>query len=1259
MSTMPPNQRSLRRRWFLVLSIPIASLLLLFGLVWALRAARGSGESVTAWPVGEAAAAPTAQTSHADVRFEVRYRSDDARNSTSVAWGDYDGDGDLDLAVGNGRYGSSNQSNQLFQNDGSGRFREWDLDQEGRDTRAVGWGDMDGDGDLDLVVANYDARNQIFENTGGQLLWDEDQGLGWQSVDVAPSTSLALGDYDGDGDLDLFVGNQNEPNQLFRNISGTLRLRWQAPAVDAAETRAVAWGDVDGDGDLDLAVGNHDSVDRVYENVDGRLHYDPSKGTGWELANGADLEIASEPCSAMFTPGFVDQRFALRTRALSWGDWDKDGDLDLAVGGGSDEGNLCGAFIYVYENVDGELLLNGEHGWMWQDSTSMDKPASLTWGDWDGDGDLDLVAGLNAGSGFGRQNRVYENDGGQLRFDPGQGFGWQSTQDADLDSETTYGVALGDADGDGDLDLAVGNGGRRNGGERNLIMRNATPVILLGPQPWTSPDSRRSTSSAWGDWDGDGDLDLAVGNMGEPNQVYENVDGVLQFDPANGLGWESTAISMTTSVAWGDWDDDGDLDLAVGNDGERDLVYENTGTTLTLTAEAGWISPLISDTQSLAWGDWDRDNDLDLAVGHCGQNEDGPVPEPAVVYENDGTTLVLNSGDVARMGWVSPEPLCANAVSWGDWDNDADLDLAVGARVYENIGGRLLLNPRANAGWIGDVEATSVAWGDVDGDGDLDLAVGTQLENRVYENLGGDLYFAPDRGFGWESRDRKQTTGLAWGDVDGDEDLDLAVANAADWRFQANQVFENVDGQLSASAAWETVSAGNAPDQLMRSHSVAWGDVDHDGDLDLAITNFCSDAEAECDPEGRPNQLFMNELQGFDMPGSGVPRLSLEEPSRTASANFYASPDVLTSNVITLPYVIRDPQEQSVGRVELFFSLDGGDNWKPAVATSSTITTNLATSASGVRHEFVWDTFRSGFFGKSDNVAIRMIAYDTPPANAELVDGSYRYYDGVAGSFQRPFVTATSFPFRVQSTQVRVVDGDNGDAPVEGAWVFRLPNAQVAGAEPMPDPEQPLPTDSEGYLPGGGSLSRGDRLVALRPIDTSQFVTFTNKIRLFYTSGQPTESGLAMREFRDPGEVVLAVSADNPLLLFDVDIALEWDARNDELFRSELMDGIQHASELLFDVTNGQAALGQVRVFQGKEYWPYADVVVQANNAMRPSAAIGGITQVPLSETVRTGPTATKVVTNAYTNNQIRMGTVWDPFGEYTADLGPDWWQAL
>jgi hypothetical protein len=239
---------------------------------------------------------------------------------------------------------------------------------------------------------------------------------------------------------------------------------------------------------------------------------------------------------------------------VAWGDWDGDGDLDLAVG----NFHAMGEVNQVYGNDGGSFSL------AWESTGDAKITSSAVWGDWDGDGDLDLAVG-NGAVDHPEVNQVYENEGGTLSL------AWESTGDR----VWTTSVAWGDWDGDGDLDLAAGNGDIY--GELNQVYQNEGINLSLA---WESTgDKRRTTSLAWGDWDGDGDLDLAVGNHMYPsavNQVYGNDGGNLS------LAWESVADErFTNSVAWGDWDGDGDLDLAVGNrayPGEVNQVYENAQT---------------------------------------------------------------------------------------------------------------------------------------------------------------------------------------------------------------------------------------------------------------------------------------------------------------------------------------------------------------------------------------------------------------------------------------------------------------------------------------------------------------------------------------------------------------------------------------------------------------------------------------------------------------------------------------------------------
>lgn len=102
----------------------------------------------------------------------------------------------------------------------------------------------------------------------------------------------------------------------------------------------------------------------------------------------------------------------------------------------------------------------------------------------------------------------------------------------------------------------------------------------------------------WGDWDGDGDLDLAAGNNG-PNRVYENTGAGLNAVAA----WSSSEADRTIGIAWGDYDNDGDLDLASANFAQPNRIHASSAGPIPFTSI--WNSPQADYTHSIAWGDSD------------------------------------------------------------------------------------------------------------------------------------------------------------------------------------------------------------------------------------------------------------------------------------------------------------------------------------------------------------------------------------------------------------------------------------------------------------------------------------------------------------------------------------------------------------------------------------------------------------------------------------------------------------------------------
>jgi hypothetical protein len=1070
----------------------------------------------------------------------------------SVAWGDWDGDGDLDLAVGN-FWEKSNQVYESDYDDNGNLILRLDpangfgwQSTERYHTASVAWGDWDNDGDLDLAVGNVrvldqgqliKGENQVYENDRGTLKLDPTAGWGWRSPEQYDSYSVAWGDMDGDGDLDLAVGNRGQPNQVYENDENTLkfnpnhpnpnqRFGWQA--AETFTTSVVAWGDWDEDGELELAVGNDGQPNYVYENEGEILGLAPVWSSG-------DTE---------------------NTTSIAWGDWNQDGYLDLAIGND-------GQVNQVYENEGGTLSSKS----VWESIGEYDT-TSITWGDWDGDGDLDLAVGNDE-----QVNQVYENNGGGLNQTPV----WESAGDI----RDTRSVAWGDWDGDSDLDLAAGNTGLA----ANVLYVNDKDNPFL---VWSSDEADTSHSVAWGDWDSDGDLDLAVGNHGQANQVYENEGGDLVLAPANSLGWESEELDGTNDVAWGDWNSDGDLDLAVGNSwGYPNRVYDNDKGTLNLV----WTSVETDDTKSLAWGDWDNDGDLDLAVGNGSYQANR-------VYNN---IFDLNDESGLVLAWTSTLTDYTSSLAWGDWDNDGDLDLAVGNefaqpdRVYVNNGHNLDLAWSSNR-----MEDTlSVTWGDWDSDNDLDLAVGTNEYARVYENQNGTLNFDPsNNSLGWEAQERKDTWDVAWGDWNRDGDLDLATG--INWSDANNRIYINDGGDLNSASSW-------ASDEMDHTWDVAWGDVDNDGDLDLAAANAI-------DRDGQLNRLYQNRGRNRQLLIDNPPYVKLSRPDPTADSYFFSTPHIIKASTIPISFTLFDAEGDNVRFIRAFYSPNGGGYWLPATPAPGTKTTNLPASPwpTGTTNIFLWDA--EADLIRNDNVVFRIDAYQG--------------FEG-PGPYQRPALSGQSFPFRVEAATwyVKVVD-PTGQA-IAKAQVYQ-------NGEPILANDDSIALTDQAGLLRLNNPNPGQPLVALRQMK-EQTTTRTAHdgwaYRTYLTSLNLDDAGNPYPDtVGEPGEQLVTIRSDDSLTLFNIVISVEWDATYDPEwdwvnwdgneeppYLNMIEDALRKASNYLYDVSDGQMAFGQVTIYDNAKFWADADFQISTKNTVRPYAFVGGITSEDEAHTIRVG----------------------------------------
>jgi hypothetical protein len=335
-------------------------------------------------------------------------------------------------------------------------------------------------------------------------------------------------------------------------------------------------------------------------------------------------------------------------------------------------------------------------------------------------------------------------------------------------------------------------------------------VPLAGEPVWESEDEDYATGGMLWDLDGDGYLDLVVGNGNdmdeEKDAVFYNRRGELERVP----GWRSADLGYDGHIDMGDVDADGDLDVVVTGflTPHLEQLYRNDDGRLTPLPV--WTNGDADDSFACALGDVDGDGDLDLATvsGYFD-------PAPVRLYENE------NGGWEKYASWYTPRAYNANDVGWCDVDGDGDLELAIAGHgepcfLFDNEGGTLGKVPS----WRTDLvsEFNQLTFGDVDGDGWRDMVVSDNSGGRVllYMNRRGEL--ASD--FGWSALVRYASC-VKLADVDADGDLDLA---AGGW-WAPIQVFENVNGAFGASPAWSYYPRSG---ELVCEQAV-WGDVDNDG----------------------------------------------------------------------------------------------------------------------------------------------------------------------------------------------------------------------------------------------------------------------------------------------------------------------------------------------------------------------------------------------------------------------------------------------
>ena len=339
--------------------------------------------------------------------------------STCAAVGDLDGDGDIDILVG-----QEDLPLTALINDGRGGFtvREFPA-PEGR-VRAVALLDVDSDGDLDAMIGGVDARIRLWRNDGGQGFTDVSYELPWGTMDV---TAIAIGDVDGDGDQDAVLGAGVGRSMFFRNVAARFVAERDSLPADLRSVTALALADLDGDGDLDLVFGQSRRTD----------------------GKGGRNRAARNDGSGRFT--------------------------------------------------------DATHAWM---PSATDCTTAIVLADIDGDSRVDLIC-ANRGSRSGERMRSAVHRASGEKF-----LGSRSKPFADHPA-LSRAVAAGDIDDDGDLDLVFGNDGLET-----LFLNDSTGVFMPVPGFGTSHDDTRAIFLI--DVNGDHRLDVVTINHGGPIRCVLN-----------------------------------------------------------------------------------------------------------------------------------------------------------------------------------------------------------------------------------------------------------------------------------------------------------------------------------------------------------------------------------------------------------------------------------------------------------------------------------------------------------------------------------------------------------------------------------------------------------------------------------------------------------------------------------------------------------------------------------------------------------------
>jgi hypothetical protein len=699
----------------------------------------------------------------------------------SVATGDFNGDGKTDLAVANECPDSNcdGGSVSVLLGNGDGTFQAAQSNfSGGYEAYAVAVGDLNQDGNADLVVANgCQSTSQCTNGIVGVLLGNGDgtfQAAQSYASGGVVASSVTIADVNRDGKWDLVVTNQcldstctsGGVSVLLGNGDGTFQAAQSYPTGGLMAV-SVAVGDFKGGHKVDLVVANQCQSSG---NCNGSVGVLLGKGDG-------TFKAAQSYASGGYT-----------AVSVAVGDFNGDRKADLVVANQCQGGGDCS------QGSVGVLLGNGDG--TFQAAQNFPAGGNLTTAvavsDLDKDGRTDLVLTSQCQlSG----NCVY----GSVSVLLGKGDGtFQAAQTYLSDGVFAYAVSTGDWNGDKKRDLAIVNQCQTSSncsGTVTILLGNGDGTFQVPPS--YASGGYDADSVATGDLNRDGKLDLVVANLCQSSNCNQGNDGTIRVLLGNGDGTFQVAKDYATggfgssSVAIGDFNGDGNADVVVANQcstsdcksgGSVSVLLGNGNGTLQAAQNysSGGYTAL-----AVAIADFNKDGKLDLAVANQCQDSS---------CQNGAVTVLLGNGN----GTFQP------------------------AQSY------------ASAGYY----TNSVAVGDFNGDGNPDIVLTSQCQDSSCQN--GGVSVLPGNGDGTfqaaqtYSSGGSQADSVVVTDLDGDGEADLAVSNLCQTPGDCStgvvrSLMGRGDGTFHGGSA---LSSGGA-----NAYSVVASDFNGDGNTDVVVAN--------------------------------------------------------------------------------------------------------------------------------------------------------------------------------------------------------------------------------------------------------------------------------------------------------------------------------------------------------------------------------------------------------------------------------------